>query len=144
MGEDETIEIIKEIGKRIERLAKGPLESSTFFEFLYDAEKRELVPLTHIHETYDELIVKFDLPCVSREDIDIKCTDEILTIKARMMKGCRLTPFHSSKELEFERYRKSIRLPVLVDTDNAVATFKNGVLEIRLPKRSHDSEVKME
>jgi len=144
MGEDETIETIKEIGKRIERLAKDPLESSTFFEFLYDAEKKELVPLTHIHETYDELIVKFDLPCVRREDIDIKCTDEILTIKARMTKGCRLTPFHSSKELEFERYRKSIRLPVLVDTDNAVATFKNGVLEIRLPKRSHGSEVKME
>jgi len=47
-------------------MMKDPLESSTLFEFLYDAERKELVPLTQINETYDEVIVKFDLPCVRK------------------------------------------------------------------------------
>lgn len=144
MSKDDTVAVIKDISRRIQRMSRDPLESSTLFEFLYDAEKKELVPLTQINETYDELIVKFDLPCVRREDIELKCTDNTLTVKAPMVKGCRLTPFHSSKELEFERFRKSIRLPVDVDADDGKATFKNGVLEIRLPKKSYHSEVSME
>jgi HSP20 family molecular chaperone IbpA len=136
MSKNDTVEVIREINRRIELLARDSLESSTLFEFLYDAEKKELVPLTHIHETYDELIVKFDLPCVRSEDIDLKCVDDILTVQAPITTGCRLTPFHSSRELVFERFRKSIRLPLAVDSDNGKATFKNGVLEIRLPKRS--------
>lgn len=144
MSKDDTIEVIKEIDRRIQRIMKDSLESSTLFEFLYDAEKKELVPLTQINETYDELIVKFDLPCVRKEDIVLKCTDDVLTIKAQMMKCCRLTPFYSSKELEFERFRRSIRLPVAVDANHGKASFKNGVLEIRLPKKSHGSEVSIE
>ena len=144
MNKDDTIEVIKEIDRRIKHIMKDSLESSTLFEFLYDAEKKELMPLTQITETYDELIVKFDLPCVRKEDIVLKCTDDVLTIKAQMMKGCRLTPFYSSKELEFERFRKSIRLPVAVDANHGKASFKNGVLEIRLPKKSHGNEVSIE
>ena len=141
MSKDDTIEVIKEIDRRIQRMMKESLESSVLFEFLYDAERKELMPLTQINETYDELIVKFDLPCVRKENIELKCTDDILTVKALMMKSCRLTPFHSSKELEFERFRKSIRLPVAVDAKNGKASFKNGVLEIRLPKKTYGSEV---
>ncbi|HLE34610.1 MAG TPA: Hsp20/alpha crystallin family protein [Nitrososphaerales archaeon] len=144
MGKDDTVEIIKELDKRIQRMMKDPLESSTLFEFLYDAERKELVPLTQINETYDEVIVKFDLPCVRKEDIFLKCTDDVLTVKARMMKSCKLTPLHSNKELEFERFRKSIRLPVLVNANNSKAAFKNGVLEIRLQKKSHQNEVIMQ
>ncbi|MEM2759618.1 MAG: Hsp20/alpha crystallin family protein [Nitrososphaerales archaeon] len=143
MSKDEVIEVIKEISRRIERMTRDPLESSTLFEYLYDPENKELVPLTQIRETYDEVIVKFDLPCVRREEIDLKCTDDTLTVKAPMMKGCRLAPYHSSKELEFDRFRKSIRLPVAVDAGNGKATFKNGVLEIRLPKKSHDREISL-
>jgi HSP20 family protein len=141
MSKDDTVDLIKEIDRRIQRIVKDPLESSTLFEFLYDAEKKELVPLTQIIETFDEIVVKFDLPCVRREDIELRCTDEVLTIKAEMVQGCRLTPFHSTKELEFERYRKRIRLPVDVDADKGKAIFKNGVLEIRLPKKSYHDEV---
>ncbi len=144
MGKDNTIEVIDEIDRRLKRIVKDALESSIRYEFLYDAEKKELVPLTNISETYDELIVRLDLPCVRKEDIVLKCTDDVLTVKAKMMKGCRLTPFYSSKELEFDRFRKSIRLPVVVDAKNGKASFKNSVLEIKLPKKSHGSEVSIE
>ena len=141
MSKDDTVDVIKEIDRRIQNIMKDPLESSALFEFFYDVEKKELVPLTQIKETFDDLIVRFDLPCVRREDIVLKCTDDVLTLKAQMIKGCRLTPFHSTKELDFERFRKSIRLPVAVGAKDGKAIFKNGVLEIRLPKKSHGSEV---
>lgn len=144
MSKDNTIEVIDEIERRLRRMMKNAIESSTKYEFLYDAEKKELVPLTQINETYDELVVRLDLPCVRKEDIELKCTDDILTVKAQMMKCCRLTPFYSGRELEFERFKKSVRLPVPVDAKNGKATFKNGVLEIRLPKKSHGSEVSIE
>jgi HSP20 family protein len=144
MVKDDALKMIKELDKRIQRVMKVPLESSTLFEFLYDAERKELVPLTQINETYDEVIVKFDLPCVRKEDIFLRCTEDALTIKARMMKSCKLTPLHSNKELEFERFRKSIKLPVLVDANNSKAVFKDGVLEIRLPKKNHQNEVTMQ
>ncbi len=144
MSKDNTVEVIDEIDRRLKRIMKDALESSIHYEFLYDAEKKELVPLTHISETYDELIVRLDLPCVRKEDIVLKCTDDVLTVRAKMMKGCRLTPFYSGKELEFDRFRKSIRLPVVVDAKNSKASFKNSVLEIRLPKKSHGSEVSIE
>lgn len=138
------VEVIREIDRRIQRILKDPLESSTLSEFFYDAEKKELMPLTQIRETFDDIIVRFDLPCVRREDIVLKCTGDILTLKAKMMKGCRLTPFYSSKEFEFERFRKSIKLPVAVDAENGKATFKNGVLEIILAKKNQGSEVSIE
>ncbi len=144
MNKDDTVEVVDEIDRRLKSIIKNALESSVPYEFLYDVEKKELVPLTHITETFDELIVKLDLPCVTREDIVLKCTDEILTVRARMMKGCRLTPFFSSKELEFERFRKTIRLPVSVDAANGKASFKNGVLEVRLPKKNYGNEVRIE
>lgn len=144
MNKDDTVEVMRDIDRRIQRILKEPLESSTLFEFLYDAEKKELVPLTQINETYDELIVKFDLPCVRKEDIVLKCTEDVLTVRAKMMKGCRITPFQSGKELEFEGFRRSIRLPVAVDANHGKANFNNGVLEIRLPKKSYGSEVSIE
>ncbi len=144
MNKDDTVEVVDEIDRRLKSIIKNALESSVPYEFLYDVEKKELVPLTHITETFDELIVKLDLPCVRREDIVLKCTDEVLTVRARMMKGCRLTPFFSSKELEFERFRKTIRLPISVDAANGKASFKNGVLEVRLPKKNYGNEVRIE
>ena len=36
--------------------------------------------------------------------------------------------------LELENYRKSIKLPSTVNNTNAQVSFKNGVLEVRLPK----------
>ncbi|MFQ5970142.1 MAG: Hsp20/alpha crystallin family protein [Nitrososphaerales archaeon] len=144
MSKDDVIEVVDEIDRRMKRIMKDLIESSIEPELLYDAENKELIPLTQITETLDDLIVRFDLPCVRKEDIDLKCTDDILTVKARMIKGCRLTPFFSSEELDFERFRKSIRLPVAVDAKEGKASFTNGVLEIRLPKKSQGNKVSIE
>jgi HSP20 family protein len=135
-------DIIEEMEKRMRNIMRGALDMP-FEEELYDIERRELRPLAQITETDEEVIVTVDLPCVLKESIDLKCTADTLTIKAKMSECVRLV-HHGRREAEFENYRKSIRLPSTVDPDKAQASFKNGLLQVRLPRKSYGSEVRIE
>ncbi|GIU70821.1 MAG: hypothetical protein KatS3mg003_0300 [Candidatus Nitrosocaldaceae archaeon] len=107
---------------------------------LYDLEKREIKPLTHIIETEDEVIVTLDLPCISKKDISIKGTEDTLIIKASCNSKIRLPELNT----EFNGYSKSIRLPTKVEPRHAKAYFNNGVLQIRLPKKIEGKEIEVD
>lgn len=102
---------------------------------LYDLEKKELKPLTQIYENEEEIVVVVDLPCISKDKISIKCTEDNLTIKANL---------DSSFNTRFECYNKTIRLPTKVEPKEARAHFKNGVLQVRLRKKVEGKEIKVE
>lgn len=142
MEKDETEDIVKEI-RRMRNMIRNVLDISPFEEEFYDIEKRELRPLAQITETPDDIIVNVDLPCVTKENIDVKSTEDTLTIKAKMTECVRLL-HHGKKEMEFENYRKTIKLPSTVDPAKAQASFTNGVLEVRLPKKFYGSEISIE
>ncbi|RMF32470.1 MAG: hypothetical protein D6752_00090 [Candidatus Nitrosothermus koennekii] len=107
---------------------------------LYDLEKREIKPLTHIIETEDEVIVTLDLPCISKKDISIKGTEDTLIIKASCNSKIRLPELNT----EFNGYSKSIQLPTKVEPRHAKAYFNNGVLQIRLPKKIEGREIEVD
>ena len=93
-------------------------------------------PMLDVMETKDGILLKVDLPGVKQEDINISIEDNMLTLK-----GERKNESEVSEEgfTRFERshgaYQRSVALPPTVDTDQVKATYKNGVLEIRLPKK---------
>ncbi len=142
MEKDETEDIVNEI-KMMRSLIRNMLELSPFVEEFYDMENKELRPLTHITETSDDIIVRVDLPCVTKENIDVKSMEDTVTIKAKMTECVRLLHY-GKKEMEFESYRKTIKLPFTVDPAKAQASFKNGVLVVRLPKKFYGSEISVE
>jgi len=142
MEEDETINIADEI-KKMRDIIRSMMEPYSFEEEPYDIERRELRPLTEITETAEEIIIRVDLPCVTKENIDLKCTEDTLTIRAKMAECIRLLQY-DRKEMEFENYRKTIRLPSTVDPAKAKASFRSGVLEVRLPKKSYGNEISIE
>lgn len=142
MEKDETENIMNEI-KRMRSLIRNTLELSPFEEEFYDMENKELRPLTQITETSGDIIVRVDLPCVTKENIDVKSTEDTVTIKAKMTECVRLLHY-GRKEMEFESYRKTIKLSITVDPAKAQASFKNGVLEVRLPKKFYGSEISIE
>ena len=142
MDIDETQEIIDEI-RRMRNMMQSMLELSSFEEEFYDIEHKELRPLDQISETPDDIIVSVDLPCVMKANIDVKSTEETVTIKAKMNQCVRLL-HHGEKEMEFETYRKTIKLPSTVDPTRAQASFTNGVLEVILPKKVYGSEISIE
>jgi len=80
-------------------------------------EERE--PLVDIVEEDDEIVVVAELPGVEKEDIDLSCTERELII---------------SVDTEKRKYYKRLELPAEVDPKSAKASYKNGVLEVRLKK----------
>ncbi|MEM0367601.1 MAG: Hsp20/alpha crystallin family protein [Candidatus Nitrosocaldus sp.] len=133
-------DVIEEMDKRMRRIMERALAgiSMDVDEQLYDMERKELKPLTQISETDEEVIVTLDIPCASKESIELKATEDTLFIRARMD---RCVTFSN---VEFENYSKSVRLPARVEPKHARASFRNGVLQVRLPKKFEGNEIKIE
>lgn len=88
-----------------------------------------------------ELIATLDLPGVRKEDIRIHCTQNYLQVSAqsseRQEEKKKNYYFSERSSASFSR---GIRLPAPVWPEKAKSTFKNGVLEIRLPKKHPESK----
>jgi HSP20 family protein len=81
--------------------------------------KQEREPLVDIIDTDSEIKVIVELPGVGKEDIKLSGTEDLLTISV------------NSTE---RKYFKEIEIPVLVNPKKAKSTYRNGVLDITLPK----------
>jgi len=93
------------------------------------------MPRVDIVDRDDELVVKAESPGVDKKDLDISVTDNAVTIKG--------STSHEEKEEKGDYYRceissgaysRTLVLPSEVEADKAKANFKDGVLELTLPK----------
>jgi HSP20 family protein len=95
------------------------------------------VPLADVFETHKEIVVKFDLPGVSRKNIAVDVHDKLLHVKAEKD----VQHVESAKNVSrFERARsgfeRAVWLPQTVDADHMTSSYRSGVLEVHLPKLS--------
>ncbi len=83
-----------------------------------------------------ELILKAELPDMTREDIDITVDNGTLTIKGekKLSGEVKEEQFHRI-ERRYGTFTRSFSLPQTVDTGKVGAEYRNGVLTIRLPLR---------
>ena len=101
-------------------------------------------PSLDIYEEKDSLIVKADLPGLSEKDIDISIQGDTLTIRGERKQET------ETKEKDFYRceriygaFQRSVTLPYPVDQSKVKATYKHGVLEVRLPKAEEAKQKKI-
>ena len=95
------------------------------------------VPPVDIFQSGDhELVMKAELPDVSREDIDITVDNGTLTIKGEKKLGDGVTEeqFHRI-ERRYGLFSRSFSLPPTVDPAKVAAEYRNGVLTVKLPLR---------
>jgi len=87
-------------------------------------------------ESDDEVIVTLELPGVDSKDLDINVSGQTLTVRGekREDREEKERSYHYV-ERQFGSFHRSIPLPASVDADKVDASFKNGVLTIRLGKR---------
>lgn len=103
------------------------------------------VPAVDMVDRKDEIVLRADLPGLSEKDIEVTVQDNTLTIR-----GERKEEREEKKEDYYycERslgaFSRSLTLPAGVDTEKVKATFKNGVLEIHLPKAKEAKGRKIE
>ncbi len=95
----------------------------------------EFTPRVDVIETEKEIQVKAELPGMSEKDIQVSLSRDALTLSGEKKTE---EEHRSGNVYRMERgygvFSRTITLPVNVDTDKAEATFKNGVLTIRVPK----------
>ena len=93
------------------------------------------LPAVDVWETETELVLSFDLPGVSEDEIAVELDDNVLTVSGERER----TDEHSSERFyRFERrygqFSRSVSLPAGVNEDDIQANYTDGVLEIRVPK----------
>jgi len=92
-------------------------------------------PTCDIYETENEIVVKAEIPGVKKEDVKLSMLDDVLTLT-----GERKFEEETKKEnyVRVERgygsFTRSFTLPPSVDAQKISAEFKDGLLEIKLPK----------
>ena len=92
-------------------------------------------PALDVYEQKDDLIVKAEIPGLTKDEIDITLEANTLTIKGEKKKEEEVKDDDYYRcERTYGAFTRSIELPVTVQTDKVNASFKNGVLEIRMPK----------
>lgn len=96
------------------------------------------VPTLDVIDKEDAVKLIADLPGLSEKDIDVEVSDKTLTIsgekKEEVEEGDEEGERYVS-ERRFGRFVRSIALPEGIDQDNIDASFRNGVLTVRLPKK---------
>jgi HSP20 family protein len=96
---------------------------------------REFSPSVDIFEEGNDVVVKAEMPGLSKDDIEVNISDDVITIsgekkseeKIEKKDYFRLERSHGS-------FSRSLTLPTEIQTDKAKAAFKDGVLEVRIPK----------
>ena len=95
------------------------------------------VPPVDIYQTGEhELVLKAELPDMTREDIDLNIENFVLTIRGakKLAEDVKDEQFHHV-ERRYGAFSRSFSLPPTVDATKVAAEYKNGVLTVRLPVR---------
>lgn len=92
-------------------------------------------PAVDIQETDAEYVIKADLPAVKKENVKVEFEDGVLTLEGERQseKEEKNKKFHRV-EREFGQFIRRFVVPSEVDASKIAAEFKDGVLNIRLPK----------
>jgi HSP20 family protein len=112
-----------------------------FFSQLMPRNFGDLLRATHfgpsvdVQETEKDVIVQADIPGVNREDLDITVEKDAVILRGetkrdetREERGYHLT------ERRYGSFYRAVPLPVEVKSEEATARYRNGVLEVRIPK----------
>jgi len=93
------------------------------------------VPTVDAWETEGELVYAFDLPGVPKDKISVEVEDGRLTVTAERERTEAVSKEHYHRlERRFGSFTRTVGLPQGVGEDSVTAVYKDGVLEIHVPK----------
>ena len=92
-------------------------------------------PPVDIYETDEALIMKAELPGFSKDDISIELKENTLIMRGerRRQDEVKEGNYHRMERV-YGAFQRSFLLPTTVDQEKVKASYKDGILELRLPK----------
>lgn len=92
-------------------------------------------PAVDVFEESGSIVVKADLPGLSRKEIEVKLVDNILEISGEKKHEEKTDRRDFLKiERSYGKFSRSLRLPEGLDGEQVTASFTDGVLEIKIPR----------
>jgi HSP20 family protein len=103
------------------------------------------MPSVDVAESDGDITVRAELPGLEAKDIDLNISGDLLSIRGeKKSKEEVKEDDYFSRESYYGSFQRSIRLPAEVQSDKVDASFKNGVLDIKLPKSETTQSKKIE
>jgi HSP20 family protein len=88
-----------------------------------------------IFERGEDIVLRAELPAVRKEDLDLKVENNVLTLRGEKRRDETVKDEHYHRtERHYGMFTRSFTLPSTVDTAGIQASYKDGVLEVVLPK----------
>ena len=96
---------------------------------------RTWVPVLDMHETKDEVVLNFELPGISEKDVVLSITGDLLTLKGERTANREFKDENAyAAERVYGKFERNVQLPMPVEAGKVKATYRDGVLEVKLPK----------
>lgn len=94
-----------------------------------------VAPVVDLFEEKDEIVAKVELPGVGKEEIEVNVREHSLTIKGekKRKEEVKEENYYRS-ERSYGAFVRTVELPQEIQVDKARASFKEGLLEVRMPK----------
>jgi len=104
-------------------------------------------PAVEMYETNDEVVVRAEMPNVDPSNVDVTVANDAVTIKGTVrQEEEKKDRAYFRRELRYGYYVRTLPLPAEVTGAAAKATYKDGVLEVKIPKseRAKPTSVKVQ
>lgn len=106
-----------------------------------DWSRMDVAPQLDVTEDDKAFSVTVDLPGMDEKNVDVTLSDRILTIRGKKEEDKETKDKdYYRRERAYGSFRRSIEIPVAVDSSKIDASFKKGVLTINLPKTKEAQE----
>lgn len=100
-------------------------------------------PSVDVIEEDEDVLIEVEVPGMSIEDLSVTIGEDSVIVRGEKKPEEAEGSGVHRRERSYGAFRRVIHLPVEVDREKAKATFKNGILAVRLPK-SHEAAKKVE
>lgn len=92
-------------------------------------------PAVDIYETDESIVLKAEIPGIDKKEVSIEVKDNMLILKGerKFEKEIKEENYHRM-ERAYGAFQRTFTLPNIIEKENVKAKYKDGILEITLPK----------
>ena len=95
---------------------------------------RGVFPAINIFSDKDDYLVRAEVPGVAPDELRLDTQGQTLTISGKRGNGSREASYHR-RERSAGEFSRSLQFPESLDLERAEASYKNGILTVRIPKK---------
>jgi len=116
-----------------EELLKAQREMSRVMQSMSEGEAAGNLPPVNVYDDGESFYLRTEIAGIDRDKLDISVAGDVLTVSAERHLEEPKGSYHR-RERTWDRFSRSITLPDTIDVNKVIASYKNGVLEVTLPR----------